>query len=301
MNLTSLAAFTALGGVALAQDLAPRAYLITPKGSNALTTSFSYSSGTVFVDPSVPIEDTGVRFSTQAISYYRSLNVWGRSSNLTLLVPYAVGTVDATLLGTPMSVYRSGFADARVRFAVNLFGGPAMSPKDFVSWREKGLLGASVTVLIPSGQYDPARLINNGNNRWSFKPEIGLSRRWNRWVWEGYLGSWFFSPNNFYYPGGSRRTQEPFLASEMHLTYYVTRRLWISADGNFWRGGRSSINGFEKEDEQRNSRAGITAALPLNQRQALKFSYSRGAYVTLGGDYRTWSAAWQYSWLDKIE
>ena len=102
MNLTSLAAFTALGGVALAQDLAPRAYLITPKGSNALTTSISYSTGTVFVDPSVPIEDSGVRFSTQAISYYRSLNVWGRSSNLTLLVPYAVGTVDATLLGVPV-------------------------------------------------------------------------------------------------------------------------------------------------------------------------------------------------------
>jgi len=301
MNLTSLAAFTALGGAALAQDLAPRAYLITPKGSNALTTSISYSTGTVFVDPSVPIEDSGVRFSTQAISYYRSLNVWGRSSNLTLLVPYAVGTVDATLLGVPVSVYRSGFADARVRFAVNLFGGPAMSPKDFASWREKGLLGASVTVLIPSGQYDPARLINNGNNRWSFKPEIGLSRRWNRWAWEGYLGSWFFSPNNFYYPGDSRRTQQPFLATEMHLTYYVTRRLWISADGNFWRGGRSSINGVENNDEQRNSRAGITAALPINQRQALKFSYSRGTYVTLGGDYRTWSAAWQYSWLDKIE
>src|SRR6516225_2861354 len=176
-----------------------------------------------------------------------------------------------------------------------------MSPKEFGRWQEKGLLGVSLTVVAPAGQYDPARIVNNGANRWGFKPEIGVSRRWRRWVLEGYLGGWFYTPNDFYFPGGNRRTQAPFFALEAHLNYYATRRLWVSLDGNFWDGGRTAINGVEGSDRQRNSRAGMTVALPVSQHQTLKFSYSRGTYVTIGGDYRTVSVSWQYQWLDKRE
>jgi hypothetical protein len=296
-----LAAFFMIAQLGFGQDMAPRAYVITPVGSNAVTASYSFNTGSVFVDPSLPVEDTSVHFSTEALSYFRSLDVWGRSSNITLLVPYVVAHAQGVVAGEFTQIYRSGLADSRLRFSVNLWGGPAKSPKDFGAWQEKGLLGASVTVLIPTGQYDPARIVNNGGNRWGFKPEIGMSRRWGRWVLEGYVGGWFYTPNDFYYPGGNQRTQAPFLALEAHLNYYVTRRLWISLDGNFWNGGRTAVNSIEGSDNQRNSRAGITVALPVSQRQTLKFSYSRGTYVTIGGDYRTFSAAWQYSWLDKRE
>jgi len=246
----------------------------------------------------VPLEDFRARYHAETLSYFYSFDTLGRSSNITLILPYAVGNFDATVVGQQTSVYRSGLADSRVRFALNLWGGPAMHVKDFASWKERGLLGVSLTALIPSGQYDPARVINVGSNRWGFKPEVGLSRRWGqRWVLESYFGGWFFTPNNFYFPGTSRRTQAPFFAMEAHLNYYVKPRLWISADGNFWDGGRSTLNGVEGNDRQKNSRAGVTVALPLNRRQALKFSFSRGTYVTIGGDYRTISAAWQYSWL----
>lgn len=50
---------------------------------------------------------------------------------------------------------------------------------------------------------------------------------------------------------------------------------------------------------QKNSRIGITASLPLSRHQSLKLSYARGAYIRFGGDYRIYSAAWQYSWIDK--
>jgi len=40
-------------------------------------------------------------------------------------------------------------------------------------------------------------------------------------------------------------------------------------------------------------------AVPINARQSLKFSYSQGAYVTIGGAYRTYSAGWQYSWISQ--
>jgi len=283
------------------QDLAPRAYLITPTGSNAITVSYSFNQGSVFVDPTVPIEDFHVRFQTEAISCYRSFGLWGRSANLTLLVPYALADAQGTLAGSPTSIYRSGLADSRIRFAVNVKGGPAKALADFSTWHEKSLIGLSFTAVVPTGQYDPARVINGGANRWAFKPEVGFSKRWQRWVLDTYAGAWFFSPNHEFFPGTSVRSQQPIGAGEAHFTYYAKPRLWASVDGNFWVGGRSTVNGQRNADEQRNSRVGVTGAIPINQHQSLKLSYARGAYVRIGGNFRTFSIAWQYSWIGKSE
>ena len=279
------------------QDLTPRAYVITPAGSHAVILSYAFSKGAVLVDPTVPIEDLTGTLQVPALGYYHSFSFLGRSSNVTLIAPYLRGNFEATVDDVFTQVYRSGLADARVRFAVNLYGGRAMNPREYVKWNEKRLVGVSLTVAIPTGQYDPARVINAGTNRWGFKPEMGFTRRWNRWVADWYIGGWFFTPNNKYFPGQSRRTQAPILSGEGHFGYYVTPRLWASFDANFWAGSRTTVNGVEKQDLQRNSRIGATVSFPITRHQALTFSYSEGAYIAIGGDYRTFAAAWQYSWI----
>jgi hypothetical protein len=284
-------------GAVPAQDLSPRAYLITPSGANAVTVSWSFNDGSVLLDPSIPVDNLSFRFQTAAVTYYHAWSFFGRSSNIAVVLPYAVANGEGTVLGTPTKAYRSGLADSRIRFSVNLKGGPAMSLREFASWREKSLIGVSFTAVVPTGQYDPARVVNNGTNRWAFKPEIGLSRRWRNWALEGYVGVWLYTPNHSYFPGSRSRTLQPVGAGEVHLTRYFKPRLWFSVDGNYWNGGRSSINGIQNDDEQRNSRAGLTAAIPIDGHQSVKFSYARGAYVQIGGNYRTLSFAWQYSWV----
>ena len=70
----------------------------------------------------------------------------------------------------------------------------------------------------------------------------------------------------------------------------------MSLDGNFWYGGKTSVNGVENAATlQKNSRVGITASFPLTRHQSVKVSYAQGAYIRFGGDYRILSAAWQYS------
>jgi hypothetical protein len=287
--------------VGRAQELVPRAYLVTPKGSNAVTVSWSWNSGEVTFDPSVPITDNKGRFQTQVLSYYHSYGLFGRSSNIVVSLPYAVANFQGVAAGTYTEVYRSGMVDARVRFSINLSGGRAMRLDEFLKWREKRLIGASITAVIPTGQNDPARVINPGTNRWAVKPEMGITRRWGRWVAEAYGGVWLFATNRHFFPGESVRKQQPMPALESHLGYYVRPRLWASFDANFWSGGRSSINGVGKQDSQRASRLGATMSVPVGRRQSLKFSYSRGAYVSIGGNYHTISAAWQYSWLQKAK
>jgi hypothetical protein len=43
----------------------------------------------------------------------------------------------------------------------------------------------------------------------------------------------------------------------------------------------------------------VTGSFPLAKNQSIKTSFSTGAYVSYGGDYRTFSVAWQYSWIGK--
>jgi len=203
-------------------------------------------------------------------------------------------------------VYRSGLMDSSYRFSVNLMGGAAMTPREYQSWRQKTILGVSLRVVAPTGQYDPTKLINLGANRWAFKPEFGYSRRWGHWVLDGYAGAWFFTTNpeffshNAFFAGSRSQSQAPVSSFEGHFSYDVRARFWISLDGNFWYGGRTTVGGLENTVSlQKNSRVGVTASVPVTKRQSLKFSYNNGAYVRFGGDFQTVSVAWQYSWLGR--
>jgi hypothetical protein len=122
------------------------------------------------------------------------------------------------------------------------------TPEEFRSWRQKTLIGTSLTVVAPTGQYDPTRLINQGSNRWAFRPELGLSQRWGHWILDAYGGVWFFTTNPEYfshnpsYPGTRTQSEAPVGAFEGHLSYDIknNRRFRVSLDGNFWVGGRTS-------------------------------------------------------------
>ena len=280
-----------------AQDLTPRAYLITPVGSHAVILSSSFSRGDIVLDPSVPIENAKGSIEVPVIGYYESFDLSGHSANVTLVVPYAHALFQGTYQGEAGEITRSGLADLRVRFSVNLAGGRAMNVGEYVKWKEKRLVGVSLTMSIPTGQYDSARIVSIGTNRWGFKPEVGLTRRWNRWALDAYGGVWFFTANNQYSPGSSLRTQSVVGSVEGHWGYYFRPRLWASLDVNFWTGGRTAVNGVEKPDQQRDSRVGGTVSVPINRHQAVKLSYNQGAYITVGGAYRTLAVGWQYSWI----
>jgi hypothetical protein len=289
-----------------AQDLAPRAYLITPIHSNAVTLSWSFYDGSINYNGALPVSDAKGKYSVPIFNYYHTFGFFGRSANIVAWWPYGIGTFQGTAFGAGQHLHRSGLLDSGLRIAVNLKGGPAMRPQEFEKWQQKVLLGVSLKVLVPTGQYDPTKLINWGANRWSFKPEFGYSERWGKWVVDGYAGVWFFTPNhdfwsrNIYFPGTRSQSQKPIGALESHLSYDFTRRLWVSLDGNFWFGGSTNVAGVENPlTKQTNSRLGGTAAIPITKHQALKFAYSNGTYIRFGGNYQNVSVAWQYSWLGR--
>lgn len=289
-----------------AQDLAPRAYIITPVHSNAVTLTYAYFSGDLLLDGALPIEDATARASVSVFSYAHSFRVLGHSASFAGSLPYGIGNFRGTVVGAETNAYRSGTLDSSYRVSINLKGGPAMDLEEFRKWQQKTLLGISFKLVAPTGQYDPTKLINYGTNRWAFKPELGLSRRWGHWVVDTYGAVWFFTTNHDFFsrnqfsPGTNSQKQSPTFAFEGHLSYDVRPRLWASLDGNFWVGGRSRLNGVENPNTfQRNSRIGSTVSFPVNRHQSFKCSYNRGAYVIYGGNYHNISVGWQYSWRGK--
>ncbi len=184
-----------------------------------------------------------------------------------------------------------------------------MEPKEFVKWKQNKILGASLKIIAPTGQYDPTKLINWGINRWAFKPELGYSQRWGNWILDGYGGVWFYTtnPQFFNIPTPQPQTEEPIGSLEGHLSYDFQRfkwlkgsRGWASLDGNFWWGGVKALSGIRNLDtRQTSSRIGGTISLPYSRHQSIKVSYSDGTYIRFGGNYQNVQVAWQYSWLGR--
>jgi hypothetical protein len=286
--------------LAAAQDLAPRAYVITPVHGNAVTLTWSFYSGGLNFNGAVPITGATGTYSVPIFSYYHSLSFFGRSANVTVSLPYGVGTFTGDVLGKNRSVYRSGLLDLTARFSVNLKGGPAMLPQEFAKWKQKTIIGASLKIVAPTGQYDPSRLVNWGINRWAFKTELGYSRSWRRWLLDGYGGVWFYTTNPTFYdvPTPKTQTEEPIGSFEGHLSYNFKARAWASLDGNFWWGGVTALNGIRNiETRQTGSRIGGTVSLPITKHQSIKVAYSNGTYIRFGGNYQNLQVAWQYSWI----
>jgi outer membrane putative beta-barrel porin/alpha-amylase len=286
-----------------AQDLAPRAYVITPLRSNAINLTNSFFSGSLNFNGAVPIEDATGTYTVPIFSYYHSFGFFGRSANILVALPYGVGTFQGSVQGTQQQVYRSGLVDASFRMSVNLKGGPAMPVQEFMKWKQKTLIGVSLRVVAPTGQYDPSRLINWGINRWAFKPEIGFSQRRGKWVLDGYAGVWFLTTNgaSFSIPVPAPQTQNPIGSFEGHLSRDLgSPRMWASLDGNFWFGGITSLNGIPNPaTKQTSSRIGGTLSFPVSKHQSIKMNYSYGAFVRFGGNYHNLSVGWQYSWLGR--
>jgi Putative MetA-pathway of phenol degradation len=244
--LELLVSLVAMSASLSAQDLAPRAYVITPVHSNAITITWAFYDGGLNFNGTIPVSNATGTYYVSVFSYYHSLNFFGRSANITASLPYAVGTFQGDVFEQSRSIYRSGLLDSSFRFSVNLMGGPAMQAQEFAKWKQKRLLGLSLKVVAPTGQYSGTKLINWGGNRWAFKPEIGYSERWGHWVLDGYAGVWFYTTNSTFYDGPVTKPQNeaPVGSLEGHLSYDVRQRFWVSLDVNFWSGGITSLSGI---------------------------------------------------------
>ena len=283
---------------AWAQQLEPRAYSPSPIGANFFGIAYSNSSGDVVFDPSLPFTDVSANVNSAGVFYVHTFPLAGRMASIGATLPYAWGSVEGNIGETFRKANRAGLADAAVRFTCNIFGGPALAPRDFATRKQGTLLGASLVVTGPTGEYDASKLVNIGTNRWAFKPELGFSQPVGRWWFDVYAGAWFFTTNHDFF-GGQTREQAPLAVVQGHVSVTLRPRMWLALDATWYAGGRTTVDGVKNADRQENSRLGLTYSLPVSKTHGLKFSYAKGATRRVGTKLDTISVAWQFVWFDR--
>jgi len=287
-----------VAGVAHAQELIPAAYTPAPVGINFIGLAATSNHGDLAFDPAGPIQEADADIVASSLSYARTLGILKRSATVTVILPYVVGDIEGLYLGEPASANRSGVGDLVLRFGTNLYGAPAMSFPEFAAYKPRTMVGASMIVRAPTGQYDSSRLINIGANRWGFKPEVGVVHVMGKWAIDAYVGTWFFTTNSDFY-GGTTRKQDPILSTQFHLRYVFRRGLWAALDANYWHGGEATIDGSGSDDLQNNSRIGLTVSWQVWKQHNIRFAASRGAFTRIGGDFTSVGLAYGYTWAKK--
>jgi hypothetical protein len=276
------------GDPLFAQDLEPRRWSQLPTGVNFIGAGLAYSTGDIFLDPVLEIEDGEVDLFVAGVSYVRSLGLFGRSARFDVSVPYADGRWDGLLQGEPASVERKGLKDPRFRLSVLLYGGPALDRKEFAETpRSNTVVGVALSVLAPLGEYFDDKLINLGENRWIIRPQLGVTHTRGAWTYE-LTGSVFFFTDNDEFFGGTTLENDPLYAIQGHLIYTFRPGLWLSLSTAYGDGAEQSVGGVPKESSTENWLSAISFGLPLSRSDGLKFTYvwSR-TQVPTGADVNT--------------
>jgi hypothetical protein len=280
---------------AYAQELEPRAYGNAPVGLNFLIVGYGYSEGGVVADPSIPLTNASIDIHSTVVAYARSVDMWGRSGKFDVTLPYASLSGTADFAGQPREREVSGLGDPRIRISINLQGAPAMSLQEIAGYRQDLIVGASLQVWVPVGQYDSDKLVNIGTHRWAVKPELGISKASGPWTLE-LAGAVAFYQDNDNFLDGQTREQDPIYSAQAGVTYSFRSGAWLAVSGTYYTGGRTTVEGEKGDDLQENSRLGATLSLPVNRRNSIKVYAHTGVSTRTGSDFDVGGIAWQHRW-----
>ena len=280
---------------ARAQDIEPRAFANAPIGINFLIGGYAFTRGALATDTAVPVTDARFTTSNAVLGYVRVLDLGGQSAKFDVMVPYSWLSGSAKLDGEPLERMVDGFGDPRFRLSVNLYGAPALTLKEFAKYQQDLIVGASLQVSAPLGQYDNSRVVNLGTNRWFFKPEIGVSKALGPWTLELAGAVTLFTDNPDFFKDRTR-SQEPLYSLQGHLIYAFRSGIWASFDATYFTGGRTTLGDRLNDDLQRNWRLGTSLSLPLDIRNSIKLYASSGVSARTGNNFDLLGIAWQYRW-----
>lgn len=295
-----LLALLVLGAAApaLAQSLDPRSFVNTPVGISFASALYGYSSGNVLFDPSVILDSAELAIQGPTVGYARAMDFWGLSGKLDAAAGWACADGHAQLEGATVSRHVCGLTDPTAHISVNFLGAPAFTLQQYPKYKQDILVGAGLRVTAPLGQYDPARLVNIGTNRWVFRPELGFSKALGRLTLEFLAAASLFTTNTDFF-GGHTQSQAPLYSGQINAIYTFRSGIWGGVGGVYYGGGSTRTDGGPAMARQENTRAGATLVFPIGRSNTLKVFWTTGVTTRTGSDFDTFVGSWTYRWGGK--
>jgi hypothetical protein len=279
-----------------AQDIDPRRWSHLPIGANFAGAAYAYTSGDISLNPALRIENGQFDVQTIAVKYIRSFELFGKSARVDIAQPYQIGHWQGLLNGTPASTDRSGFADTFMRFAVNLIGAPPLKGREFADYQatkadHETIVGVGLGLQLPTGQYYSDKLINLGDNRFTFRPQIGAQHSWGKWSAELTVQTWFFTQNDDFF-NGNKLEQDPLYTADANLIYTFRPGVWAAGSFGYAGGGTTRVNGTSNHDNESSLGFGFSVGLPLSRAVGVKLYYlGSRTQTSTGQDADTFAAA----------
>lgn len=283
----------------IAQQLEPRNLVNLPRGINFLSVGYTYTSGNTILDPAFPLEDFKGRINILTAAYIRSVNFWGKSGKIGVILPFAGGDFVGNFEGNPFTDSYTGFGDIRLRASVNLTGSPSLTPAEYTDFKPRTISGFGLQITMPTGDYRPEQLPNLGSNRWAFRLNYGVAHTVDKWDFELYAGVWFFTPNDQFLEDFSQ-TQAPLWVAKTSIIRSLGEKgSWVSFAAGYGYGARISINGQSRDVVLSQMPIALIYAQQLGKSHTVKFLFSSGIRFEQGGDFDAFGISYQYRWLDK--
>lgn len=283
-----------------AMELTPRQWNHLPLGTNFAGFGYAYTEADISFDPVVKLDDVEMDLKTWAGKYIRTFELFDKSARVDLTQAYQQGDWTGLLDGTPASTSRDGWSDTLLRLAVNLYGAPPLRGKEFAAYRAgmdtETIVGLALAVRLPTGEYMDDKLINLGQNRFTFRPQLGITHTRGKWTTEVTGEVSFFTDNDEFYNGNTLE-QAPVYFIHSHLVYTFRPGLWLGMGVGYDYGGENTLNGIDKDDRKENFAWGGSFAYPINRSSGVKISYiGTRKQESTGFDSDTLIAVLSFAW-----
>lgn len=276
IHLAALLLALCWANMSFAQDTEPRRWAQMPTGVNFFGAAYGYADGDIAFDPLLLIEDAKFEMHKAAAVYIRTLGVMGKSARLDFTLPYIAGRWEGTVDNEFVHFRRRGPGDARMRFSMLLYGGPAENMQEFVkSKKSNTVVGAAIAVTMPTGKYNKDRLINLGANRWVIRPQLGVTHSRGKWTGELTGSVFMYADNNSFWKDTELET-DPLFALQGHIIYTFRPGLWTSISTAYGWGGEATVNGDAKNNPSGNWLTALSFGFPITHKQGIKIAWIRG-------------------------
>jgi hypothetical protein len=291
---------TSLPALCIALDFEARQWSHLPNNISIIGGGYAHTESDIDFNPILSIEDAELELETWVVKYVRTFDLFDKSARIELTQAYQQGNWTGLLNGVQASVYRSGLSDTFVRFAVNLYGAPPLASNQYYEYRSckdtETIVGLGLVARLPTGEYMNDKLINLGENRFTFRPQLGLTRRSGKWAAE-LVGEAALHADNDDFFNGKKREQDPTYILHAHLTHTFRPGVWVSTGIGYDFVGENSIDNIDSDDEQQNLGWLIRFAYPINQQSGFSFTYlGTRKQKSIGNDSDTLAAGLSFSW-----
>jgi hypothetical protein len=262
--------------------------------------AFAHTDADIFFDPTLLLENVNLTLDTWAVKYIRTFELLEKSSRIDITQAYQKGEWKGLVNGVPASTSRNGLSDTFVRVAMNLYGAPPLRGKEFGAYRSNvkitTIVGVALTVRMPTGNYQEDKLLNLGQNRFAFRPQLGVMHTRGKWTAELTGEVAFYTKNDEFFNGNTLE-QKPLYIVHGHLIHTFKPGQWASISAGYDYGGEYRLNGVDKDDTKQDIGWKLSYAHPINRSLGITVSYlATRTQVSTGLDSDTLAVSTSFVW-----